>query len=156
MFRCITCNMFHMRQFFRFFYSLAWFDTVEFQLPAYSKQRDVRRCGFCWSIQLSIDYVWNSSINRAISTRSCSYCVWNRSCQNLRSIFANFQLIAWFDTLAFNRLPCSNNKMFHDAVYTDRFRYQLTMFWSVYIDRVISTPWYSCCIWNSYIKNHHW
>ena len=27
---CVTCNEFHMRQFSRFFYCLAWFDTVEF------------------------------------------------------------------------------------------------------------------------------
>ena len=30
MVRSITCNVFHMRQFCRFFYYLAWFDTVEF------------------------------------------------------------------------------------------------------------------------------
>ena len=28
--------------------------------------------------------------------------------------------------------------------------------WSVCIHRAISTPWYSYCICNSYIKNHHW
>ena len=28
--------------------------------------------------------------------------------------------------------------------------------WSVYIHAAISTPWYSFCIWNSNIKNHHW
>ena len=30
MVRCITCNVYHMRQFCRFFYCLAWFDTAEF------------------------------------------------------------------------------------------------------------------------------
>ena len=31
---CITCNVIHMRQFCRFLYCLAWFDTVEFnRLP---------------------------------------------------------------------------------------------------------------------------
>ena len=31
---CITCNELHMRQFCRFLYCLAWFDTVEFnRLP---------------------------------------------------------------------------------------------------------------------------
>ena len=29
--------------------------------------------------------------------------------------------------LEFNRLPCSNNKMYDDAVFADRFLYQLTM-----------------------------
>ena len=34
MVRCITCNVLHMRQFCRFLYCLAWFDTVEFsRLP---------------------------------------------------------------------------------------------------------------------------
>ena len=34
MVRCITCNVFHMRKFCRFFYCLAWSETVEFnRLP---------------------------------------------------------------------------------------------------------------------------
>ena len=98
------------------------------QLPVVYKQRDVRRCSFRWSIPPSIVYVWNSSIEKAISTPSCSYCVWNRYFQNHSSILAYFLLIAWFDTLEFDRLPCSNNKMYDDAVYANRFRYQLTMF----------------------------
>ena len=57
MVRCITCNVFHMRQFCRFFYCLAWFYTVEF-----------------------------------------------------------------------NCLPSPNNEMYDDAVFTDRFHCQLTMF----------------------------
>ena len=28
--------------------------------------------------------------------------------------------------------------------------------WSVYIHGAISTPWYSYCIWNSYIQNYQW
>ena len=92
------------------------------------KQQDVRWCGFCWSIPLCIDYVWNSSIDRAISTPSCRYFIWNRYCQNYRSILPNFLLLARCNTLEFNRLPCSNNKMYDDAVLADRFRYQLTMF----------------------------
>ena len=30
MFLCITCNVYHMRKFCRFFNCMAWFDTVEF------------------------------------------------------------------------------------------------------------------------------
>ena len=36
-------------------------------------------------------------------------------------------MFARFDTVEFNCLPCSNDKMYDDAVYADRFRYQLTM-----------------------------
>ena len=35
MVRCITCNVLHTQKFCRIFYSLAWFDTVEFNcLPS--------------------------------------------------------------------------------------------------------------------------
>ena len=58
----------------------------------------------------------------------------------IESILPNFLLFAYYDTVEFNRLPCSKSKMYDDAVIGDRFRYQLTYVWSVYIDRVISTP----------------
>ena len=107
-------------------FSMNWYCQI--QLPAFSIQRDVRWCRFRWSIPLSIDYVWNSCIDRAILTHSCSYCVWNRYCQNHRSILPNFLLIAWFDTHEFSRFPCANKKMHDEVVYADRFRYQLTIF----------------------------
>ena len=64
----------------------------------------------------------------AISILSCSYCICSRYWQNHRSILPNFLLFAWFDTLEFNSLPCSNNKKYDDADFADRFRYQLAMF----------------------------
>ena len=92
------------------------------------KQHDVRLCGFRWSILILIDYVWISSIDRSISTPSCSYCIWNIYGQNRRSFLLNVLLFAWFDTVEFNRLPFSNNKKYNDVVFGDRFIYQLTMF----------------------------
>ena len=50
------------------------------QLPAVFKRQDVRWCRFRWSLPLSIDYVWKSSMDRATSTPLCSYCIWNRYC----------------------------------------------------------------------------
>ena len=64
----------------------------------------------------------------AISILSCSYCICNRYWQKHRSILQNFLLFAWFDTLEFNRLPWSNNKIYDDADVADRFRYQLAIF----------------------------
>ena len=145
MVHCITCNVLDMRQFCRFLYCLAWFDTVELnrlpcpknemyddavfanrfhyqmsmfgirvliwlsrffhahiayvldtdkssqhssefpivcliwyariQSSAMFKQQYIRWCGIRWSIPLSIGYVWNSSIDMAILTTSCSYCI---------------------------------------------------------------------------------
>ena len=43
-------------------FSMIWYCRI--QLPAVSKQRDVPWCGFRRSIPLSIDYVWNTSIDR--------------------------------------------------------------------------------------------
>ena len=226
MVRCITCNVLHMRQLCRFLYcfSMIWYCRI--QSPAVSKERHVRWCGFRQSIPLSIGYVWNSSIDMAISILVWSYCICIIYWQNHRSILPNFLLFAWFDTLEFNRLQCSNNKIYDDVDFAVRFRYQLHMFrirvliwlswllhahiayitdgakslqhsaecpivctilygwmqssavfkqqdvrwygcqwsilisidylWSVFIHEAISTPWYSYCIWNSYIKNDHW
>ena len=36
--------------------------------------------------------------------------------------------LAWFHTVEFNRLPCPNNKIYDDADFADRFRYQLDIF----------------------------
>ena len=83
MVRCITCNVLHMRQFCRFLYCLAWFDTVE----------------------------WN-------------------------------------------RLPCPNNEMYDDAVFANRFHYQLTMFGISCIDIAISILSCSYCICNRHWQNH--
>ena len=64
----------------------------------------------------------------AISIFSCSYCICKRYRQNHRSILPNVLFFAWFDTLEFNRLPCSNNKINDDADFADRFRYKLAIF----------------------------
>ena len=37
--------------------------------------------------------------------------------------------LEWFDTGEFNRLPCPKNEMYDDAVFANRFRCQLPMFW---------------------------
>ena len=107
-------------------FSMIWYCRIK--SPAVSQERNVRWCGFRKSIPLSNEYVWNSCIDMAISIPSCSYCICNRYWQNHRSIFPNFLLFAWFDTLEFNRLPSSNIKIYDDAVFAIRFRYHLAMF----------------------------
>ena len=104
---------------------LIWYARI--QSSAMFKHQDIRWCGFRWSIPLLIGYGWNSGIDLAILTPSCLYCIYNRWCQNHRSIPPNFILFAWFDTIEFNRRLCSNNKMYDDMVFNDRFWYQLTM-----------------------------
>ena len=63
-----------------------------------------------------------------ISILSCLYCICNRYWQNHRRIFPNLLLFALSDTIELKRLPCSNNKIYDDADFADRFRYQLAMF----------------------------
>ena len=47
---------------------------------------------------------------------------------HIRQICRYLYCLAWFDTQEFKRLPCSNNMIYHDADFADRFRYQLAMF----------------------------
>ena len=98
------------------------------QSTAESKRQDVRWCSFRWSIPLSIDYVWESSMESVISIPSCSYSIWNRYCQNHCRILPDFLLFVWFHAVEFNRLPCSNDNVYENVVFADRFRYPLTMF----------------------------
>ena len=73
---------------------------------------------------LSLEFVyWHGYLDSFMLILIC-----NRYWHNHRSIFPNFLFFAWFDTLEFNRLPCSNNKIYDDADFADRFRYQLAMF----------------------------
>ena len=127
MVRCITCNVTYAG-IMPIFKLLSLICYCRIQSTAVYKERDVRWCGFRYSIPLSIGYVWNSCIDMAILTPSCLYCIYNRWCQNQRSILPNFLLCAWFDTIKFNRRLSSNNKMYDDMVFNDRLRYQLTMF----------------------------
>ena len=46
----------------------------------------------------------------------------------IRQFCRFFYCLAWFDTVEFNRLLCPDNEMYDDAVFADRFRYQLSMF----------------------------
>ena len=78
-----------------------------------------------------------------ISILSCTHCICNRYWQNNGSILPNFLLFAWFDTQEFNRLPCSNKKIYDDEDFADRFRYQLAIFWI----RVL--------IWRSWLLHAH-
>ena len=141
MVRCITCNVFHMRKFWTFFYCLAWSETVEFnRLP-------------CPNNEMYGDAVFAIRLRYQLVSLKCVYwygyldssmliyCMRNRYWQNHRSIFPNFLLFAWFDTLEFNRLPWSNNKIYDDAVFADRFHYHLTIlkcvYWYGYLDSLI-------------------
>ena len=84
-----------IRQIFLLF-RMIWYCRIK--SPAVSKEQDMQWCCFRWSIPLSIDYVWNSSIDCAISTPSCSYCIWSRWCQNHSKHSAEFPIVCiiWY------------------------------------------------------------
>ena len=107
---------------------LAWFDTLEFNRLPCSNNNIYDDTVFADRFRYQLSYVCNSNIDMAILTPSCSYCIYNWWCQNHRRILPNFQLLAWFDTIEFNRRLGSNNMMYDDMVFNDRFWYQLTMF----------------------------
>ena len=47
---------------------------------------------------------------------------------HMRQFCRFFYCLAWLDTAEYNRLPFSTNEMNDDAVFANRFHYQLTMF----------------------------
>ena len=118
---CVPCAA--ILQIFLLF-STNWYCRI--QSPAVSKQRDEWWCGFRWRFRYELTIF--ESVDMSNSTPSCSYCIWNRYFQNRRSILPSFLFLSWFDTVKFNRRSCSNNKVYDDVVFGDRFRYQLTMF----------------------------
>ena len=132
--------------------SMIWYCRV--QSPAMSKRQRWTMMQFSLIDSVIHWYLWESCIDRIISTPSCSYCIWNRYCQNHRRIMLNFQLLVWFDEVEFNCMPYPNDKMYDDAVFADAFRYSLAMLVFGYIARAISTPSCSYCIWNRYYQNH--
>ena len=127
MIRSITCNVLHMLQFCRFLYYLAWFDTVEFnRLP-------------CPKNEIYDDAVFANRFHYQLTMFGIGVLIWlSRSFMlmlHMKEILtkspqhsSEFPIVAWFDTLEFNRLPWSNNKIYDDAVFADRFRHHLTMF----------------------------
>ena len=137
-------------------FSIIWYCRI--QSPTMSKQQDVRWCSFRWSIPLSIDNVWDSYIDRVISTPSWSYCIWNRWCENHRRILLNFVLFKWYDTVEL--IDCHvQTTRFTMIDFNWSISISIDNVWSFYIDRAISAPWYSYYMCNSYIKiitgNYH-
>ena len=155
MVRRITCNVLHVRQFCRFLYCLAWFDTVEFSRLPYPKNEmyddavfanrfhyQLTMCGIRVLLWLSrfihahIAYVIDTDKIIAAFFR-ISYCL--HDLIRLNSIVGYFQTTRC-TMLWFSMIDSDINWLCLKYVYS----------------RAISTPWYSYNIWNSYIKNHHW
>ena len=127
MVRCITCNVFHMRQCGIFFNCLTWFDTVEFnRLPCLNnKMHDDAVFADWFRYQLTMFGI--RVLKWVFRLLHAHIDLWNRYCQNHRSITLNFLLFAWYDIVEFNRRSCPYNKIYDDAVFVDCFWYQLTM-----------------------------
>ena len=128
MVRCITCNVWHLRQFCRFLYCLAWFHTVEFNRLPCSNNKICDDADFAarfryqldmfgirvliwlsWLLHAHIAYITDGAMIIAAFCR-ISYCL--HDLIRLDSIVGYVQ----------------NNDMYDDMVFNDRFWYQLTMF----------------------------
>ena len=125
--RCITYNVFHLRQFCRFFYGLAWYDTVEFNRLPCPNNKMYDDAVLADLIPQSIGYVWNSSFDRAISTPSFSYCIWIDTAK----IIAAFLRITYFFMIWYRWIQ-SYAMVKQQGVrwdgFDNRFRYHLTTF----------------------------
>ena len=131
-------------------FSMIWFCRI--QLPAVSKPRDVRWCGFRWSIFLSIDYVWKTSIHRLCRL---IYAYIAYEIDNAKIIAALCPIsycfcMIWYGWIQSSAMFKQQNVLW--CGYPWSIPISIDYVWSVYIDRASSTPWYSYCIWNSCIK----
>ena len=154
---CSTCNVVHMLQFCRFFYCLEWSDT----LTSIVCRVQTIRCtmmkfswwSFRWSIPIAIDYHWSAYIDKVMATLFCSYCIWNRYCQNNRGILSNFPLFSmiWYGWI---QSPAAVPKRQDVGWWCFRWSIPLSIdyVWNSCIAGVISTPSWPYCIWNSYIQ----
>ena len=155
MVRCITCNVFHMRKFCRFFYCLAWSETVEFnRLP-------------CPNNEMYGDAVFAIRFRYQLAIFGFRVLIWlswllhaHIACRtDGAKIIAAFCRIPIVCMIWYNWIQSSTMFKQQDVRW---YSLQLSILisidyvWSVYIYGAISTSWYSYCIWISYIKNHHW
>ena len=80
----------------------------------------------------SVGYIfWLELTTVVLQSISCwYYMVRCNKCNvfHMRQFCRFFYCLAWFDTVEFNYLSCEYNEMYDDAVFADRFSYQLTMF----------------------------
>ena len=151
----MTCNVLHMRKFCRFFYCLAWFGTVEYnRLPCpKNEMNDDADLADRFRYQLAMfgvgELIWLSWLLHAhiacitdgakIIAAFCriSYCL--HDLIRLNSI-VDYVKTTWCTIIWFSMIDSDINWLCLKCVYS----------------RGISTPWYSYCIWNSYIRNHRW
>ena len=139
MVRCITCNVFHMRKFCRFFYCLAWSETVEFNRLPCPNNVMYGDTVFANRFRYLIAYLWNACIDMTISTPSCTYCIYNRYWQNHRSILRNF--LCALDLLRLNSIVC------HDQTTRN------TMMQFSLVDSAIIRLCLECVYWYGYLDS---
>ena len=102
----------------------------KWHIKLYNTRKTRRPAGIwkicCWIHILAWIYLSCIVIHKSLVLDGSLHCVLWVPYAAILPIF--FYCLAWFDTVEFNRLPCSNNEMYDDAVFADRFRYHLTMF----------------------------
>ena len=103
------------------------------QLPAWSKQRDVRWCGFIWSIPLSIDNVWNWSIDR-LSRVLHDHVACER---DIAKIIAAFYRIFY----------CFHDSIRLNSIVRHVRTTRCTMMWFSMIDSDINWRFWKCVYW---------
>ena len=119
MVRCITCNVFHMRKFCRFFYCLAWSETVEFnRLP-------------CPNYEMYGDAVFAIRFRYQLAIFGMRVLIWLSRLLHVHIAYEinTDKIIAaffWISYCLLDLIQTTRYTMMHD--FADRFRYHLTMF----------------------------
>ena len=155
MVRCITCNVFHMRKFCRFFYCLAWSETVEFnRLPCPNNDM----CGAAvfanrFRYQLPI---FGMRVLILLSRLLHAHIAYVIDTDKIIAAFfrISFVCLIWYSWMQSSAMIKQQDIRWCSCRWSIPLSFDYV--WNVCIDTAISTPWYSYCVWNTYIKNHHW
>ena len=150
MVRCITCNVLHMRNFCRFLHCLARFDTVEFNRLLCPDKEMYHNAVFADRFRYQLA-MFGNRVLIWLSWLLHAHIAYITDGAKIIAAFCEFPIVCMILYGWIQCRRCSNNKMYDDVGFDDRFRYQLTMY-----EVCILIPWYTYCMWNSYMKNHHW
>ena len=115
-------------------FSMIWYCRI--QLPAKFKQPDVRWCGFCRSIPLSMSYVWNWSIDR-LSRLLHAHIAYEIDTSKIIAAFGRISYCL-HDWIRLNSIVCHVQKT--------RWR----MMWFSMIDSAINWLYLKCAYWYGY------
>ena len=153
MVHCSTCNVFHVRKFCRFVYCLAWFDTVEFNRLPCPNDKMYDYLVFANRFPYPL-IMFGNRILIGLSRIVHAHNAYEIDTSKIIAVFCQISYCL-YDLIRLNSIACRDRQ--HDLWWCS-FRWSMPLsidyVWHSCIDRVISTPSCSYCMWNRHFQNY--